>query len=429
MPEVKYTQKSAILGEFQVKVHSSLMSERLREAFSRLQQKAALPGFRPGKAPLEMIKKKYREDVYQDVFQKVVSETYRKAATENKVPVAGDPYITKTNFNEWEEGKSLEFTAEVDLLPEVKVKKYLGLPITKKEATIKDEDVEIVLKNLLDSKAELVNLPPETKVKKGHQVVIDFEGRLDGELLPDASAKNFFLEVGQAGSLEDFQNGLIGMKAGEEKTIEVKYPADYKTQDVAGKTVLYTVKLHEVKQKNYPELTDELAKDFQAGSAKELKDRILKSLEEEMAAEQKSQTQEEILLAFLEANPLEVPPSLINRQLQFIFQETAMMLKRQNFTDKVIEDYFRKHIKDFSARAEREVKLALLLPKVVEMEKIEAAEADFKAHFDEIVKGSGQNLEQIEKFFEEHKHRKEDLGREIQRKKALKLMIDSAKAK
>lgn len=428
-PQVKYTQKSPILGEFQVNVHASLMQAKMKDAFQRLQGRVALPGFRKGKVPLDLVRKKYHEDVLHDVFNQVVSETYRKAATDNQVRVASDPYITKTNLNEWQEGTALEYTAQVDLIPEVEVKKYKGLSVTKKESKIQDEDVDVVLKNLLEPKAELVNLPADTKVKDGHLVVIDFEGTLDGKPLNDGSAKNFFLEVGAQNSMEDFQKGLRGMKAGDSKTIKVTYPDDYNTADVAGKEVSYAVTLHEVKEKKYPELTDELAKEFQAESAQDLKTKIRKSLEDELAAEQKQQAQEEILMAFVEANPFEVPPSLVQRQLEFILQDVAGMLKKQKFGDGLVQDYLRKHAKEFQGRAEREVRLALLLPKVVEAEKIKVSDDDFKAHFDEIVKTSGQKPEAIEKFFQDNAQRKQELASELERRKALQVMLDSAKSK
>jgi trigger factor len=429
VPEVKYTQKSPILGEFQVNVHTSLIQAKMQDAFTKLQRKVTLPGFRAGKVPLDLVRKKYHEDVLHDVFNQIVNETYRKAATENKVRVAGDPYITKTNLNDWKEGASLEYTAQVDLIPEVSVKKYKGLPITKKEGKIGDDDVEVVVKNLLDPKAELVNLPPETKVADGHQVMIDFEGTIDGQPLPDASAKNFLLEVGAQNSLEDFQKGIKGMKAGESKTIQVKYAEDYKSVDVAGKVVSYAVTLHEVKKKEYPELTDELAKEFQAENAQDLRAKVRKSLEDELAAEQKQQNQEEILMAFVEANPFEVPPSLVQRQLEFILQDVAGMLKKQKFGDSLVQDYLRKHASDFQGRAEREVRLALLLPKVVEAEKISSTEADFAAYIGEVVTQSGQSRENIEKFYKENAQRKDELGRELERRKALQIMLDSAKAK
>lgn len=429
VPEVKYTKKSAILGEFQVNVHSSLVSQKMQDAFQSLQKRVSMPGFRPGKVPLDIVRKKYHEDVLHDVFNQLVSETYRKAAVENKVPVAGDPYITKTNLQDWKEGQNLEYTAEVDLIPEVEVKKYKGLPVTKKEGKITEDDVEIVIKNLLDPKAELVNLEPGTKVQNGHLAVIDFEGKLDGKTLPDAQAKNFYLEVGANQSLEDFQKGLIGMKAGESKSIEVKYPEDYKSTDVAGKTVVYDVTVHEVKKKQYPELTDELAKEFQAESAADLRARVRKSLEDELAAEQKQQTQEEVLLAFVEANPIDVPPSLVQRQLQYILADVAKLLRRQQFGDNLIQDYLRKHSKDFEARALREVKLALLLPKVIEKEGIKATEADVKEHIQQIVQQSGQKADAVEKFYTENPQRKQELENEIERRKALELMVESAKAK
>ena len=428
-PEIKYTKKSSILGEFSVTVHSSLMNEKLKNAFTRLQQRVTQPGFRAGKVPLDLVKKKYHEDVLHEVFNQVVSETYRKGAVEHKVPVAGDPVITKTNLNEWKDGEALSYIAQVDLIPEVEVKKYKGLPVTKKEGKIEDKDIDVVIKNLLDPKAELINLDASTKVKNGHLVVIDFEGKLDGKPLPDASAKNFFLEVGAQNSLEEFQKGLIGMKAGETKTIDVKYPSDYKNPEVANKNVVYEVALHEVKEKKYPELTDEIAKEFQSDSVADLKTRVRKSLEDELSSEQKQQTQEEILLAFVESNPFEVPASLVQRQLEYILGDVTNMLRRQKFQDGMIQDYLRKHAKDFEGRAEREVKLALMLPKVVEAEKIKTTEADLKAHFDEIVQSSGQTIDAIEKFYKDNTQRKEELSRELERRKALQIMVDSAKQK
>lgn len=428
VPEVKYTQKSPILGEFEVNVHGSLVKDKMTNAYSRLQKRVTLPGFRAGKVPLDLVKKKYQGEVLNDVFNELVNETYRKGATEHKVRVAGDPYITKTNIGEWKEGETLNYVAQVDLIPDVELKKYKGLPIKKKEGLISDEDVDVVIKNLLDPKAELENLPAETKVAKGMLAVIDFEGKLDGEPLADASATNFFLEVGAPNSLEDFQNGLMGMKAGEEKTIPVKYPEDYKNTDVAGKEVIYKVKLHEVKQKKFPELTDELAKEFQADTAADLRGKIRTSLEAEMKNEQRQQNQEEALLALVEQNDFEVPPSLVQRQLQYILQEVAGLLRKQQFGDNLIQDYLRKHSKDFEARAAREVKLALLLPKVVEAEKIKIGDADLKTHYEEIVKQSGQKMDAVEKFYNGSAQHKDDLTRELERRKALDALVSNAKA-
>jgi trigger factor len=429
VPEVKYTQKTPILGEFEVSVHGSLMTSKMADAFQRLQKKVKMPGFREGKVPMELVKKKYHEDVLHDVFNQVVTETYRKGAVDNKVRVAGDPQITKTNLQEWKDGDKLEYTAQVDLIPEVSVKKYKGLPVTKKSGKIEDEDIEVVIRNLLDPRSTLEDLPAGTKAAHGHTVVIDFEGKMDGKTIADATAKNFSLEIGTTGSIEEFQKGLTGVTAGDVKTIEVDYPADYKNPEVAGKKMTYEVKVHEVKKKNVPALTDEIAKDFQAESAADLRAKVRKSLEDELQTEQRQQTQEEVLLAFLEANPAEIPQSLVQRQLEYILGDVVNMLRKQNFGDTLIGEYVQKHQKEFSARAEREVRLALLLPKVVEAEKITVTEADFKAHFDQIVQQSGQKADAVEKFYLDNTQRKQELAHELERRKALQVMIDNAKAK
>lgn len=428
-PEVKYTQKSPILGEFEVSVHASLLQAKMQEAFSRLQKRVKMPGFREGKVPLDLVKKRYQEDVLHDVFNQVVSETYRKAAVDNKVRVASDPFITKTNLNEWKEGDSLSYTAQVDLIPEVTLKKYKGLPVTKKQGKIEQSDVDVVVKNLLDPRSELVDEPAGTKIAAGHSVMIDFEGKLGGETIPDATAKNFLMEIGAPGSIEEFQDGLKGLKAGDSKQIDVTYPADYKNPKVAGQKVSYGVTVHEVKKKIVPELTDEIAKDFQAENAADLVEKVRKSLEDELETEQRQQTQEELLLAFLEANPFDVPPSLVQRQLEFILSEVTDLLRKQNFGDTLIKEYVQKHAGEFQSRAEREVRLALMLPKVVEAEKIAVSEEDLQAHVAQLARQSGQKPEAIEKALLGNAQRKAELSQELSRRKALALMLDSSKAK
>ena len=428
-PEIKYLKKTPILGEFEINVHGSLVSQKIQTALVNFQKRVNLPGFRKGKVPLDLVKKKYHEDVLHEVFQGLVSETYRKGAAEHKVPAVGNPFLTKTNLQEWKDGEALQYTMQVDLLPEVELKKYNGLQVSKKEGKIQDDDVEVVIKNLLDPKAELIAEPATTKAAKGHLAIIDFEGKLNGEFMPDASAKNFFLELGSKNSLEEFQNGVIGMKAGEQKTIDVAYPEDYNSAHVAGKSISYAVTLHEIKKKVYPELTDEIAKEFQAENIGDLKMKIKKSLEDEMVAEQTSRKQEEVLLALIETNPVPVPPSLIERQLEFILEDVSQLLRRQRFNDKLIQEYFGKHEQELRARAEREVRVALLLPKIVDAEKIKVTDGDLNAHFNELAARTGQKLDAIEKFYGEDPKRKANLEGELQRKKAVQFLVENAKEK
>lgn len=427
-PNVKFNKKSSILGQFEVKLTPDYMSQRMSSAFQTLQKKVALPGFRPGKVPMELVRKKYHEDVLHDVFQKLAWEVYRGAAMEQKVPAVGDPRIISTNLNDWEEGKALEYVAEFDLLPEATLKKYKGLPITESNTSIKQEDVDIVVKGLLDQRAELINTPEDTKLAIGHLVTMDFVGKLDGEELPDATAKNFFMEVGGKNSLQSFQEGIYGMKAGQTKLISVDYPADFNNATIAGKTVKYDVTIHEIKEKRYPELTDELAKEFQAESKADLLAKVQESLEKEMQAEKDQTQREEAIVAFIESNPLEVPPSLVQRQLQFILQDVTNLLKRQRFGENLIQDYLAKNWQELQVRAEKEVKLALLLPKVVEAEKIEASDDDLRDYLKEGAAQAGnKNLADLEKQYMGTADRKIELQREVQRQKAIKFLVANAK--
>lgn len=424
----KYKQNSTIEGELQVKIAGDYIETRMAETYARLQSTAEIKGFRKGKVPANIVKQKFRNDVIRDTFEHLVTETVRGAAAEQKIPLVGEPRVSKTNWLSWKEGDDMEYTARLELVPDPVVKKYKGLAITTDDFEVTDAKVEDTIRQVLESRAELLPVESGRGVRDHDILILDFQGYVDGQAIPDAKADNFMLEVGGPNTMREFQDGVLGMKAGEEREIKVSYPADYNNKEIAGKTVVYKTKLHEIKAKKYPELTDEIAKEFQAESAADLKKKIRDNLEYQARHDEKIQKEERLLAALVEANPMEVPVTLIQYQLNHIIHELSAMLERQKFSTKLIEEYVTRHLDEIQARAEREVKLALLLPKVVEAEKIVVTDADVEKRIELMAQAADaeKDSDRIRKAYAKDEAR-QNLKSQIARDKAIDVIVENAK--
>lgn len=426
--KINYTQESDIKGQFEITIQAGLVSERMNQAYKEAQRNAQIPGFRKGKVPLHVVKQQYKNQVIRNTFERLVSDTTRVAAIKEKVPVIGEPRVTKTNWLNWEEGTDMEYTATVELVPDPKLKKYKGLDVTINDFSVDPKQVDEVLERFRQSKAVIENVEDERGVRGDDLVIIDFQGELDGENLEDASAQNFMIEVDSPNTLPEFQDALVGMKTGDEKVIPVTYANDYANERIAGKEVKYTVKLHEIKKKSIPDWSDELAKEFEADSVDELKKQITENLERSSKMEEKSALEEQVLISLIEANKFEVPQTLISHQLNRILRDLGSALEKQHFSSSMIEDYMKKHVEELSTRAEREVQLALLLPKVAEAEKFEVSDEEIADRIEKIAQSTGKDKKEVEKFYKSDEQR-EDLKSQIARDKGIDLMVEKAKVK
>lgn len=426
--KINYTQESDIQGKFEITIQAGLVSDRMAQAYKNLQRNAQIPGFRKGKVPMNVVKQQYKNQVIRDTFERLVSDTTRVAAIQEKVPVIGEPRVTKTNWLTWEEGTDMEYEARVELVPDPKLKKYKGLEVTVQDQSVDKQQVEDVLDRFRQSKAVIEAVEENRGVKGDDIVIVDFQGELEGEMLEDAKADNFMIEVDSPNTLPEFQESLIGMKAGDEKKIPVSYADDYGNERIAGKTVTYTVKLHEIKKKNIPEWTDELAKEFEADSVEDLRKQISDNLERSAKLEEKSALEEQVLVALIDANKFDVPQTLISHQLNRILRDLAAALEKQHFSSTMIEDYMKKHVEELQTRAEREVQLALLLPKVVDAEKFEITDEDVADRIEKIAASTGKDKKEVETYYKSDE-RKQELKGQIARDKGIDLMVENAKVK
>lgn len=424
--EIDYSQESTILGKFNIKIGAALVTDQLNQAYKEIQRDAQIPGFRKGKVPMSVVRKQYKNQVIRNTFERLVSDTCRIAAIKEKIPVIGEPRVTKTNWLTWEEGSKMEYTAQVELVPDPKLNKYTGLKVTVEDLSVDPKQVEEVMDRFRQSKAVIENVEGDRGVRREDLVLLDFTGYLDGTKLEEASAVNFMLEVDSPNTLPEFQNGLLGLKPGSEKNISVTYPKDYGNEQIAGKTVEYKILLHEIKKKTVPDWSDELAKEFEAESVDDLRTQIKDNLERSAKLEEKSSLEEKVLLALIEENTFEVPQTLVSHQLNRILRDLGAALEKQHFSNTMIEDYMKKHISELQQRAEREVQLALLLPKVVEAEKFSVTDEEINERLEKVAQASGKDVAEVRKFYESDE-RGAELRSQIARDKGIDFMVEKAK--
>ena len=251
------------------------LSTEIKNAVLEKQKTVSLKGFRKGKAPLDMVQKMYGPQIEHDALNRFINNQFIEAVEKEDIRVVGYPTFENMNY---ESGKSVSFDALVEIFPTVEVKEMKGFSFTRDEVKVTEADVEEVKKNYLSSKAEMKEISDETTaLDKDMFAVMNFQGeKEDGEKPENMKGEDFLLEIGSGQFIPGFEEGMVGMKKGETKTIELTFPSDYHAEDLKDAKVKFEVELLEIKTKEFPEFTDELAKEFGFDSVSDFNEKILK---------------------------------------------------------------------------------------------------------------------------------------------------------
>lgn len=415
----------------EVKLEFTIEAEKFEQGMKTVYQKNAryfnIPGFRKGKAPYNIVEKHYGPEIfYEDAFNEVVPEVYEEAIKANNLEVVSSPKIDVTQM---EKGKELVFTAVVQIKPEVKLGKYKGIEIPKIEYNVSDEDIEKEIEAIADKNSRLVTVE-DRAVEDKDVAVIDFEGFVDGVAFDGGKAENHELEIGSHSFIDGFEDQVIGMKVGEEKEINVKFPEKYFSEDLAGKDAMFKVKLHEIKKKELPTIDDEFAKDVsEYDTLEELKASIRKRDEEENEHRAKHEKEDAAIKAVCDNAEVDIPSGMIETELSRIMQDMDMNLSYQGLNlakylqmiGKTEEDFK----KDYEEQAKESVKSRLVLEAVSKDAKIEVTDADIAEKLEELAKSYGKSKEDLEKNEELKKYVKENLSYE----KTIDYILSNAKIK
>ena len=415
----------------EVKLSFEIEAEKFDEAMKKVYAKTAkyfnIPGFRKGKAPMQMVEKQYGSSIfYEDTFNELVPDIYDETIKENNIDAVSRPQI---DIQQMEKGKNLIFTAIVQVSPEVKIGKYKGIELNKIEYNVSDEDIEHELGHMQEKNSRLITIedrPVETK----DIAVIDFEGFVDGEAFKGGKAEKHELEIGSNTFIPGFEDQIIGMKVDEEKDINVKFPEEYFSKDLAGKDATFKVKLHEIKKKELPKLDDEFAKDVsEFDTLEELKNSIKEKIQTENDSRAKYELEENAIKTVCENTPIDIPSAMIENEIENMMQDIKVRLSYQGLN---IEQYLKMINKteenmrnEFKEQAERAVKSRLVLEAVAKAEKIENSEEEIAEKIKEMAKNYGKKEEEVLKNEQLRKYVEENMKTE----KAIKFIVDNAKIK
>ncbi|TES58120.1 trigger factor [Halalkalibacterium halodurans] len=389
-------------GVLTVDVESAKVDEALDKAFKKVVKKVNVPGFRKGKVPRKIFERQFGvEALYQDALDILLPEAYAAAIDETGIEPVDRPEI---DIEQMEQGNNLIFKATVTVKPEVQLGDYKGLEFEEKDTTVSDEDVEQELKSLQERQAELVVVEEEA-IQEGDTAVLDFEGFVDGEAFEGGKAENYSLEIGSGQFIPGFEDQLVGLKAGEEKDVEVTFPEEYHAEELAGKPATFKVKIHDVKRKELPELDDEFAKDVdeEVESLDELKKKLREKLEKDRAHEADHEKRDTLIQKASENATIDIPEAMINTELDRMTQEFEQRLQMLGMN---LEMYFqfsgqtqeqlREQMKE---DAEKRVRVNLTLEAIANQENLEASDEDVEKELEKMAEMYQRSVDEIKSIF------------------------------
>ena len=405
-----------------IEVNAAEFEAAVEKAYQKMRRKISVPGFRPGKAPRKMIERMYGAEVFfEEAINIAFPEAYEAAAEQEKLQIVGYPTVemvgevTKDGFT---------FKATVAVYPEVKLGEYKGLTAEKEEIKVSADDVKERLNEMAERNARLVSV--DRKAKKGDIAVIDFEGFDNGEAFEGGKGENYELELGSGSFVPGFEDQVIGMKAGEEKDIDITFPEDYH-KDLAGKKVVFHVKAKEIKCKELPKLDDDFAKDVsEYDTLKELKDSIKREITEQREQSAKYAVENELMEKVAANIECDIPDALIDEQCARFLEEFKQRLQSQGIP---YDQYCKmtnmdeaKFLEEGKEPATRQVRMDLAVNAIIKEEKLEATDEEVEKQYNDLAEKYSMDVNELKKYLDAMSVRTQ-----IIRDKAISVVVDSAK--
>ncbi|RMX26344.1 trigger factor [Limosilactobacillus reuteri] len=413
-------------GTLTFEIDVDTINKGIDEAFVETRKKITVPGFRKGRVPRQIFNQMYGEEsLYQDALNKVLPDAYNEAVKETNIQPVDQP---KIDIKSMEKGQPWVLTAEVDVMPEVKLGEYKGMEVPAQDTTVTDADVDDALETKRQQQAELV-LKEDKPAEKGDTVVIDYKGSVDGEEFDGGSAENYSLELGSGSFIPGFEDQLIGHNADEDVDVNVTFPEDYHAKNLAGKDALFKVKIHEIKEKQLPELDDDFAKDVDedVDTLAELKEKTKKQLQEEKDNQAKAAIEDAAInKAVANAEIQDIPQAMLDDDTNRQMQQYLAGMQQQGISPQM---YFQitgtkeeDLKKQFANDAVQRVKTNLVLEAIVDDANLDATDEEIAKEISDLAKQYGMEEDAVKKALS-----KDMLMHDIKIRKAVDLVADSAK--
>lgn len=398
--DVELEETGPIERKLSIEIPTADVDAAFSAVYKRLQKAAKIPGFRPGKVPQGVVQRYFGDQARAEAMETLVQSSLAEAIQERELAPITEPRLNAAEPPK--EGAPYRYEATIEIRPEIELKKVRGLELSAPDLPEPEEDpVEQHLASLQRYHAQLVEEDDGVPAAAGHQAVITYDAKVDGESFEGGSAEETMVELGESRAIPGLEEQLDGMRAGEEKAFELALPEQFPIESVAGKQAVFTVKLIGLKRRETPDLDDEFAKDvseeFETLDA--LKADLRKRVEEGRERDRKQLLRQGAVEALVEANPFPIPESLVDRQLQQRIAHAAQQLQQMPGQDvaKMVEGWR----EEWKPAAERDVRMAFLIPQIAEAESLEVTEEAIEAQLNQLAEQSGQPVAQIRSIYEE----------------------------
>ncbi len=419
-----WTKKENSTGELVVTVEGQQWEKAKTKAFDKLSKEVEIEGFRKGKAPKKLVEKQLKEQgVWMEAAELEAQAVLEAGIEEHNLWVVARPELAIDEIN----ADKVTYRFIITVKPEVTLGEYKGLSYNVEDANVTAEEIDAELKKLQENFAELVE--KEGAVENGDTAVIDFEGFKDGVAFEGGKGENYPLEIGSDSFIPGFETQVIGMKKEETKDIEVTFPENYQSEELAGKPVVFKVTVHEVKGRTLPEINDELAKDANIENVEtleQLKANITERLSEQKKNEAEGKAQDELLTELVDRADVDVPEAMIDNECNSMLNEQANRMRQQGFS---LEQFYQltgqteEMMKEqMKGDAKRRVELRLVLEKVAEVENLNATEEDVEKEYQEIAVMYSMEADKVKELIPA-----DNIQYDLQLRKAMDFVKDSAK--
>ncbi|HHU55696.1 MAG TPA: trigger factor [Acholeplasmataceae bacterium] len=412
-------------------IDSKVFDQAIDEAFEKKVVDVEIRGFRKGKVPREVFNLRFGEEsLYEEAMNIVINDAYLDAIRTHKLEVVNRPEIN-VDFSTLGKGKNLKFTIEVEVWPEVELGQYKELEVEKESTEVTEKDVDEYIERIRKNYAELVVVEDEP-LKEGHTAVFDFEGFVDGEAFEGGKSENYSLEIGSGQFIPGFEEQMVGMNTGEEKTIEVTFPEEYHAENLKGKKAEFKIKLHEIKRREIPELNDEFVKELEienVSNVEEYKKFVTDVLEKEKKEASENKFSDDVLTLAVNNAKLDIPNGLVEEEIhRYVHQVETQANQYQIPVDTLLKfsgiDSLEQYKEAIKPTAEMNVKQRAVFLKIAEVENLEMTDEDYDKELDLIATELKKDLKDVKKVYS-----KDMIAPYVRIRKAIDLIKSSAVVK
>ncbi len=423
--QVSVEDINSVKKTLHIEIPEETVVQELDKAYNNLRKKAKVKGFRPGKVPRSVVVRLFKKDVHADVTSSLIQSSFMDALKETDLKIVGTPNV---NPPELEAEGPYRYDATVEISPEIEDIEYHDLSLKRTNYTVLDQEIEAQLKMLQKNMAKHQKITEERPAQKDDFVLIDFEGFKDNRPFAEtAKTENFNMKIGESPIIKDFDDQLVGMKPGDQKDFEVKFPQDYFNKKLADLNISFQVTLNEIREEVLPAIDDVLAKKAgQYESLDELKKAISDNLEQGYNKRMEQELHEQIYQELISRSNFEVPDAMVDMELEGIIEEAERSFAQRNISMADIGLSRESIAEKYRDTAVRQVKRHLLLGKLIDQESLTISDDELEDGLKEMSENFNQPLEQIKNYYDQNKDKIEYFKHALLEKKAIKLIIDSS---